>query len=57
MLLLGEATSDFAGVGIVAFGIITYIVMILSALILAVLAITNIYIVYHNFLTGASLEN
>lgn len=54
---LGETASSFAGAGIVAFGTIAYIVMILSALILAVLVIINIYTAYRNLLTDAPLEN
>ena len=56
-LLFGETVPSFAGTGIVAFGIIAYIVMILSALILAVLVIINIYTAYRNLLTDAPLEN
>ena len=40
-----------------AFGTIAYIVMTLSALILAVLVIINIYTAYRNLLTDAPLEN
>ncbi len=56
-LLFGETAPGFAGAGIVAFGTIAYIVMILSALILAVLVIINIYTAYRNLLTDAPLEN
>ena len=56
-LLFGETAPSFAGTGIVAFGTIAYIVMILSALILAVLVIINIYTAYRNLLTDAPLEN
>lgn len=55
---LGETVPSFAGAGIVAFGIISYyIVMILSALVLAVLVIINIYAAYRNLLTDSPLEN
>ena len=56
-LLFGETVPSFAGTGIVAFGIIAYIVLILSALVLAVLASINIYTAYRNLLTDAPLEN
>ena len=56
-LLFGETAPSFAGAGIVAFGTIAYIVMTLSALILAVLVIINIYTAYRNLLTDAPLEN
>ena len=57
-LLFGETVPSFAGAGIVAFGIISYyIVMILSALVLAVLVIINIYAAYRNLLTDSPLEN
>ena len=56
-LLFGETAPSFAGAGIVAFGTIAFIVMTLSALILAVLVIINIYTAYRNLLTDAPLEN
>jgi len=56
-LLFRETAPSFAGTGIVAFGIIAYIVLILSALVLAVLASINIYTAYRNLLTDAPLEN
>lgn len=56
-LLFGETVPSFAGTGIVAFGIIAYIVLILSALVLAVLASINIYTAYRNLLTDVPLEN
>lgn len=56
-LLFGETAPSFAGAGIMAFGTIAYIVMTLSALILAVLVIINIYTAYRNLLTDAPLEN
>ena len=56
-LLFGETAPSFAGAGIVAFGTIAYIVMTLSALVLAVLVIINIYTAYRNLLTDAPLEN
>ena len=56
-LLFGKTVPDFAATGAVSSIIIFYIVMILSALILAALVIINIYAGYRNILTDLPLEN